>query len=58
MPTLTLDHARIIVDAALKAGAEMSFKPLAVVVLDARGALKAFAAQAPSRPSRRKTARV
>ncbi len=45
MPALTLDHARTIVDAALKAGAEKSFKPLAVVVLDARGALKAFAAQ-------------
>ncbi len=45
MPALTLDHARTIVDAALKAGTQKTFKPLAVVVLDARGALKAFAAQ-------------
>ncbi len=45
MPLLSLDHARTILDVALKAGAEHKFKPLAVVVLDARGALKAFAAQ-------------
>ncbi len=42
---LSLDHARTILDAALKTGTEKGFKPLAVVVLDARGALKAFAAQ-------------
>ena len=45
MPLLSLDHARTILDTALKAGAEHKLKPLAVVVLDARGALKAFAAQ-------------
>lgn len=45
MPLLSLDHARTILDAALKAGAEHKLKPLAVVVLDARGAMKAFAAQ-------------
>ena len=45
MPDLTLDHARTILEAALGKGAEKSFKPLAVAVLDSRGALKAFAAQ-------------
>ena len=45
MPALTLDQARTILDAALKAGADRGFKPLAIVVLDARGAAKAFAAQ-------------
>lgn len=45
MPALTLDQARTIVDHALKAGTERGLKPLAVVVLDARGAMKAFAAQ-------------
>jgi uncharacterized protein GlcG (DUF336 family) len=45
MPLLSLDHARTILDVALKTGAEKQLKPLAVVVLDARGALKAFAAQ-------------
>ena len=45
MSALSLDHARTILDAALKAGAEKGFKPLAIAVLDARGALKAFAAQ-------------
>ena len=45
MQDLTLDHARTIVDAALAKGREKSFKPLAVAVLDARGVLKAFAAQ-------------
>ncbi len=45
MPALTLDQARTILDAALKTAAEHGFKPLAVVVLDARGAMKAFAAQ-------------
>ena len=42
---LSLDHARTILDVALKTGTDKGFKPLAVVVLDARGALKAFAAQ-------------
>jgi uncharacterized protein GlcG (DUF336 family) len=45
MPLLSLDHARAILDTALKTGTEKGFKPLAVVVLDVRGALKAFAAQ-------------
>ena len=45
MPDLTLDLARTILDAALAKGTEKSFKPLAVAVLDARGALKAFAGQ-------------
>ena len=47
MPTLSLDHARAILDVALKTGSDKGYKPLAVVVLDARGALK---------PSRRRTA--
>ena len=45
MPDLTLVQARTILDAALAAGTEKGFKPLAVVVLDVRGAMKAFAAQ-------------
>ena len=42
---LSLAHARTILDAALKTGTEKGYKPLAAVVLDARGAMKAFAAQ-------------
>lgn len=45
MPALTFDHARTILDTALATGRDKGFKPLAVAVLDARGALKAFAAQ-------------
>jgi uncharacterized protein GlcG (DUF336 family) len=39
---LTLQAAQTIADAALKAAREKSFKPLSVVVYDARGALKAL----------------
>ena len=42
---LSLDHARAILDVALKTGSDKGCKPLAAVVLDARGAMKAFAAQ-------------
>lgn len=42
---LTLDQARTILDAALAKSAELKLKPLAVSVLDDRGALIAFAAQ-------------
>ena len=45
MPALTLDQARTILDTALATGRDKGFKPLAIAVLDARGALKAFAAQ-------------
>ena len=45
MTEITLDAARRIVDAALAKGADLKLKPLAVAVLDARGCLKAFAAQ-------------
>ncbi|MGI4767938.1 MAG: GlcG/HbpS family heme-binding protein [Janthinobacterium lividum] len=45
MSLLSLDHARTILETALKTGADKQLKPLAVVVLDARGALKGFAAQ-------------
>jgi uncharacterized protein GlcG (DUF336 family) len=45
MIDLTLDAARKIIDAALAKGLEKKLNPLAVVVLDARGCLKAFAAQ-------------
>ena len=44
MPSLTLAQANKIVEAALAKAREMKIKPLAVAVLDARGALKAFAA--------------
>ncbi|MGO4572331.1 GlcG/HbpS family heme-binding protein [Microvirga sp. 2TAF3] len=45
MPELTLETAQLIVSAALKAAREKSFKPLSIVVYDARGALKALASE-------------
>ena len=45
MPDLTLDAAQTILSAALEAAREKSLKPLAVAVYDARGALRAFAAE-------------
>jgi uncharacterized protein GlcG (DUF336 family) len=45
MTELTLEHAQAIVAGALRHAGEAKFNPLAVAVLDARGALKAFAAQ-------------
>lgn len=42
---LTLEIARRIVDAAMQKAAELKLKPLAITVLDARGAMKAFLAQ-------------
>ena len=45
MPDLTLDAAQAILSAALKAARENNLKPLAGAVYDARGALRAFAAE-------------
>ncbi len=45
MPELTLAAAQTIVVTALKLAREKDMKPLAVVVLDARGALKAAAVE-------------
>src|SRR3977135_712069 len=45
MPDLTLDVARKILDTALAKGVEKKLKPLVVAVLDARGCVKASAAQ-------------
>jgi uncharacterized protein GlcG (DUF336 family) len=45
MPEMNLDTAQTIVTAALKAGREKNFLPLAVCVYDARGSLKAFQAE-------------
>src|SRR5258707_15753422 len=45
MAELTLDVARKILDAALGKGLEKKLKPLAVMVLDARGCVKISAAQ-------------
>lgn len=45
MKELTLPVAQTILAAALEAAREGAMKPLAVAVLDARGALKAFAAE-------------
>jgi uncharacterized protein GlcG (DUF336 family) len=45
MTDLTLDQARTIVSKSLAQGREMKLKPLAVVVLDPRGALKAAEAE-------------
>jgi uncharacterized protein GlcG (DUF336 family) len=41
-----LSTARVIIDTALAKAAELKLKPLAVAVLDARGCMIAFAAQA------------
>jgi len=45
MADLTLDVARKILDIALAKGVEKKLKPLVVTVLDARGCVKASAAQ-------------
>ena len=45
MTELKLEAARTIVAAALDAARGRNFKPMAVAVYDARGALKAFAAE-------------
>jgi uncharacterized protein GlcG (DUF336 family) len=45
MVHLTLADAQVVVAAALAHAREKSFAPMAVAVLDARGALKAFAAE-------------
>ena len=45
MAQLTLDQAQTIISTALRHGTDHKFQPLAVVVLDARGVLKAYAAQ-------------
>lgn len=45
MSVLTLAAAQTILDAALAHARQHSFKPVAVVVLDARGALKAVATE-------------
>ena len=45
MTELTLTVAQAIVAAALEHGGSQGLKPLAVAVLDSRGALKAFGAQ-------------
>ncbi len=42
---MELDTARTIVDAAQKKAREMGLKPLAITVLDARGAVRAFIAE-------------
>jgi len=45
MALLTLDVARSILDAALRQSASLGLKPLAIIILDARGCLKAAAVQ-------------
>jgi uncharacterized protein GlcG (DUF336 family) len=45
MSEVTLEIAQTIVTAALASAREKKMKPLAVAVLDARGALRAFAAE-------------
>jgi uncharacterized protein GlcG (DUF336 family) len=45
MAALTLDVARKILDVALAKAVEMKLKPLVITVLDARGCVKACAAQ-------------
>jgi uncharacterized protein GlcG (DUF336 family) len=45
MTDLTLEAAQTIVAAGLKHGRDSKMKPLGIVVLDARGAMKAYAAE-------------
>ena len=45
MPQLTLEQAQTIIATSLQHGTDHKLQPLAVAVLDARGVLKAFAAQ-------------
>src|SRR5271169_5691290 len=45
MPQLSLEQAQVIIATALKYGTDQKLQPLAVAVLDARGVMKAFAAQ-------------
>ncbi|MGO4705746.1 heme-binding protein [Microvirga sp. 2MCAF38] len=45
MSVLDLKTAQSIVEMAIKTAREMSFKPLSVVVYDARGAIKALASE-------------
>ncbi|MFG1462732.1 heme-binding protein [Xanthobacter sp. DSM 24535] len=45
MSVLTLDQAQTILSTALRQAVAQSLSPLAIVVLDGRGAIKAFAAQ-------------
>ncbi len=54
---LTLDAARRIIDTALAAARKEAMKPLAVAVVDARGALVAFAAEDGSSLKRETVAR-
>ncbi|KUP93797.1 GlcG/HbpS family heme-binding protein [Tritonibacter horizontis] len=50
--TLTLDHARTIIEIARAKGREMSLKPLSVVVLDAGGHVLAFEREDGASPGR------
>ncbi len=45
MSGITMDKARIIIDAAIAKAAELGLKPLGIAVLDAGGHLRAFTAQ-------------
>jgi uncharacterized protein GlcG (DUF336 family) len=45
MPNLTIEQAQTIITTALRHGTDHKFQPLAVMVLDARGVPKAYAAQ-------------
>src|SRR3974390_800021 len=45
MASITLAQAQTIITAGLAAAREKNFQPLAIVVLDARGVLKAYAAE-------------
>jgi uncharacterized protein GlcG (DUF336 family) len=54
---LTLEIARTMIDAALAKSVALQLKPLAVAVLDARGCMIAFAAQAGTSTLREQIAR-
>ncbi|HYP85926.1 GlcG/HbpS family heme-binding protein [Variovorax sp.] len=45
MPSLTLQQAQTIIEAALKKSKESGYQPMGIAVLDAAGNLKAFASE-------------
>jgi uncharacterized protein GlcG (DUF336 family) len=54
---LTLETARTMIDTALAKSVELKLKPMAIAVLDARGCMIAFAAQAGTSTLREQIAR-
>ena len=58
MPEISLSKARSIIRSTIKSGREMELKPLAVVILDTGGNLKAFEREDGAYPGRFEMARA